>query len=212
MVGATISGRTLNFPTADGGSIAINLPADMDTQDGVVSSGSFSADGMMLNLVLEDGTEVHIPVPELFRGAGLSEAVVNDLIAAAGHASATDVASLDARVAALEGVPPGMHLRYFGFSADRSVMTAEFADASSSMTDEGTLPANTDAAYPYFAVPETVGAPDSLLFPPNPVDQLSFYQRQDDTVDDTNGDPHIVYIGFNQLPPGGVRAVNLIYN
>ena len=111
MVGATISGRTLNFPTADGGSIAINLPADMDTQDGVVSSGSFSADGMMLNLVLEDGTEVPIPVPELFRGAGLSEAVVNDLIAAAGHASATDVASLDARVAALEGVRsrPGRH-------------------------------------------------------------------------------------------------------
>ena len=86
------------------------------------------------------------------------------------------------------------HTRYFGWSDDRVISTADFAGASKSTSDAGTLPQRSTAGYIWFAVPVTAGYPNELHLNDGPIDQLSIFVRQVDAVDDENGVPHIVAV------------------
>ena len=87
--------------------------------------------------------------------------------------------------------------RYFGWSDDRSIVTADFADATTSGTNTGDLPARSDNGYIWFAVEEALGWPESLLIAGSPRNQISHYSRQSGTVGDADGHAHIVGISFD---------------
>ena len=70
-----------------------------------------------------------------------------------------------------------------------------------------------DSLYPYFAVPESVGPPDEFRYPPNTANQLLAFQRQVGTIVDADDEPHIVYVGYDTVPPSTVaHPARLIYN
>ena len=89
------------------------------------------------------------------------------------------------------------HTRYFGWSDKRLIETAEFSFASTSESNEGTLPQRGTDGYIWFAVPEAAGYPATLHLNEGPLDQLGVFVRQAGTVDDANGDPHIVGVSFD---------------
>ena len=89
------------------------------------------------------------------------------------------------------------HVRYFGWSDDKVIATADFAAASTSETNKGTLPVRSTDGYIWFAVPEAAGYPGSLHLNEGPLDQLAVFVRQLGLVDDLNGDPQIVGISFD---------------
>ena len=91
----------------------------------------------------------------------------------------------------------GDHTRYFGWSDDRVIATADFAAAVTSSANVGTLPQRSTNGYIWFAVPEAAGYPSSLHLNEGPLDQLGVFVRQAGTVDDANGDPHIVGVSFD---------------
>ena len=91
----------------------------------------------------------------------------------------------------------GDHTRYFGWSDDRVIATADFAGASTSTTNEGTLPTRISDGYIWFGVPEAAGYPAELHLNNGPIDQLPVFVQQAGTVDDANGDPHIVGVSFD---------------
>ena len=89
------------------------------------------------------------------------------------------------------------HTRYFGWSDKRVIETTEFAGASTASSNEGLLPQRATDGYIWFAVPEAAGYPATLHLNNGPIDQLSVFVRQAGTVDDANGDPHIVGVSFD---------------
>ena len=89
------------------------------------------------------------------------------------------------------------HTRYFGWSDKRLIETAEFSFASTSESNEGLLPQRATDGYIWFAVPEAAGYPGSLHIDNGPLDQIGVFVRQAGTVDDLNGDPHIVGVSFD---------------
>ena len=91
----------------------------------------------------------------------------------------------------------GDHKRYFGWSDDRVIETADFGSAETTNSDVGTLPQRATNGYIWFAVPEAAGYPSSLHLNEGPLDQLGVFVRQAGTVDDANGDPHIVGVSFD---------------
>ena len=107
-------------------------------------------------------------------------------------ATAAALVALAARVTVLEAAGAvGTHTRYFGWSDDNVIATADFAAAETSSTNMGTLPARAANGYIWFAVPETEGYPTSIMvggFPQNIVN----YPQQAGTVDDAGGEPHLV--------------------
>ena len=91
----------------------------------------------------------------------------------------------------------GDHTRYFGWADKRVIETAEFAFASSSSSNAGVLPARSSDGYIWFAVPDAAGYPASLHLDNGPIDQIGVFVRQAGTVDDADGDPHIVGVSFD---------------
>ena len=91
----------------------------------------------------------------------------------------------------------GDHTRYFGWSDDRLIETVDFGSAATSDSNEGLLPARATNGYIWFAVPEAAGYPSSLHIDNGPVDQLGVFVRQAGTVDDANGNAHIVGVSFD---------------
>ena len=90
----------------------------------------------------------------------------------------------------------GLHARYVGWSDDRVIATADFAAAFSAMNNDLELPPRTTNGYIWFAVPEDVGYPTDLHIAGGMRDALGAYERLSGTVDDGNGDPHIIGITF----------------
>ena len=94
--------------------------------------------------------------------------------------------------------PSGSHTRYFGWSADRVIDTPDFTGANTSTSDEGTFPARTmqeGNAYLWFAEPEDEGeATEVYLADDDTTNQINTFTRQAGTIDDDNGDPHIVTV------------------
>ena len=78
----------------------------------------------------------------------------------------------------------GDHTRFFGWSDKRAIETTEFSGASTSTTNEGTLPTRVSDGYIWFAVPEAAGYPASLHIDAGSVDQIGVFVRQAGTVDD----------------------------
>ena len=215
LTGGSISGSVLTLTQNDGSTITLNLPTGgMSVADGVVDGGSISADGMTLTLTRSEGDDIEIDIPALLRNAGVSEARVNELIAAANLASEADLLALAARVTALEGhVDTSDHIRYFGWSADRVIATADFAGANQAMSNDGTLPAHNTNDYIWFAVPESEGAPSALHLAGGQIDQLGNFDQLADTVDDEMGTPHIVFVSQREqlhVAYSGA-AISLIY-
>ena len=91
----------------------------------------------------------------------------------------------------------GDFTRYFGWADKRLITTAEFSFASTSESNEGLLPQRSTDGYIWFAVPEAAGYPATLHLNEGPLDQLGVFVRQAGTVDDANGDPHIVGVSFD---------------
>lgn len=95
----------------------------------------------------------------------------------------------------------GQHLRYAGWSADRTIQTADFAAAVSSTSDSVTLPAPpAGRLYPWFAVPDPPGWPARLFLPGGTRDQIGSFEQLTNTVDDPNGEPHIIGVAYFQQP------------
>ena len=53
-------------------------------------------------------------------------------------------------------------------------------------------------AYRWFAVPETEGVPTEHYLPPNPLNTIVGFSRQAGTIDDANGEAHIVMVAMAQ--------------
>ena len=215
LTGGSISGSVLTLTQNDGSTITLNLPTGgQAVADGVVDGGSISADGMTLRLTRTEGDDIEIDIPALLRNAGVSEARVNELIAAANLASEADLLALAARVTALEGhVDTSDHIRYFGWSADRVIETADFAGANQAMSNDGTLPAHNTNDYIWFAVPESEGAPSALHLAGGQIDQLGNFDQLADTVNDEMGTAHIVFVSQREqlhVAYSGA-AISLIY-
>ena len=121
---------------------------------------------------------------------------------------------LTTRVEALEGGgTPAMHTRYFGMSVDQTIETSDLATANTSTTDEGAFPANSVNSYMYIGVPESVGEPTGIYFPPNPTNQVHTFTRQAGTIMDSNSDPHIILYSNAQVPVSTTeRAVRIEHN
>ena len=92
--------------------------------------------------------------------------------------------------------PPAAQLRYFGWSDDRVIELADFAQATSVLANEGALPDRSTNGYIWFAVPESEGYPTGLLVEGSARDQLPFYERLAGTIDDTMSVPHIIGVSF----------------
>ena len=99
-------------------------------------------------------------------------------------------------------VVAGAHTRYFGIKEGNSrvIVTSDFADANTSTDNEGTFPANAALGYGWIAVPEDQGEPSEVYYPPNPINQIAGLDRQAGTVNDSNGDPHIVLVRQTRYP------------
>ena len=89
------------------------------------------------------------------------------------------------------------HVRYFGWSDKRLIDTPEFAHASMSDSNAGTLPVRTHNGYIWFAVPVAAGYPASLHINGGPLNQIAVFVQQAGTVDDENGNPHFVGVSFD---------------
>ena len=94
------------------------------------------------------------------------------------------------------GALTGQHARYVGWSDDRVIATADFATANSAMDNDLELPARSTNGYIWFAVPEDIGYPTDLHIAGGMRDALGAYERLSGTVDDDNGDPHIIGVSF----------------
>ena len=127
-------------------------------------------------------------------GTGATLAQVQELIDAA-------VDPLKKRLSDLEHhggvVVPDHHVRYYGWADRRDIHTADFVAAATSQSNVGILPETDDNGYVFFAVPEPLGYPDGLFIQGNPNDAIFFFERLSETVNDNDGDPHIVGVSYN---------------
>ena len=89
------------------------------------------------------------------------------------------------------------HARFFGWSDDRLIEAADFSGAATSDSNVGTLPARATNGFIWFAVPVAAGYPTSLHINSGPINQLAVFVQQSGTVDDANGNPHIVGVSFD---------------
>ena len=185
-LGVRLVNRVVLFEQADGTTATFTLPPGGAT-DGVLQSVAFNTAGDEIDFTLDDGTVITAPVPDLLRQSGVSQTIFD---------------ALEGRVETLEGyhAQPGDHPRYFGWSVDRDIETADFAAANTSQTDTGTWPATAINAYPWVAVPEDQGAPTQLFRGANPINQIQFFDRRPaGTVDDVMNDAYIVIVSQSQL-------------
>ena len=97
----------------------------------------------------------------------------------------------------------GQHLRYVGWSDDAVIDASDFAGAASSADNDLILPARVGNGYIWFAVPESIGYPVTLHIAGGSRNALPRYARMADTVDDPNGEPHLIGVS----PPGQVAAL-----
>lgn len=110
------------------------------------------------------------------------------------------IAALAARVAALEGqVDTSDHIRYFGWSPDRVIETADFAGATQATSNDSVLPAHASNDYIWFAVPESEGAPSHLYIAGSNIDSLPNFDQLAATVDDDQGTAHIVFVSQREF-------------
>ena len=172
---ATISGRTIMYTQADGTTEQITLPADMDTQDGVVASGAVNAAGTELTLTLDTGTDVVIDLPAVLRGAGLTQGDVDARIAAlvkefarAGERGVRvgdmdSESAADGQVATADGAsavawedsgvaPVGDHTRRTAVSQDTTLSGAEVTAGESSTSEFVETPTWMDGTFEYIFV------------------------------------------------------------
>lgn len=236
LTGATLVNRVLSFPQADGSTVTLTLPADMDTQDGVVAGASIDAQGNELTLTLDTGATVVASIPAVLRNSGITvaqaEAAADSRITAGVKDFArtggrdVQVGDMDSTGATDDQVPTAdgsggvawedqqgttptppptpVDAVFFGWSTSQTITTADLNDTlsrvNSDTTDfENEWPPNDVNAYFFVAVRESDGEPTELYRPPNPVNQINFYSRQAGTVDDGNGDAHIVIVSNNQF-------------
>ena len=142
-------------------------------------------------------------------GTGITLAQAKELIDAA-------VNPLKKRISDLEHgggvVTPDQHVRYYGWADRRDIHTADLVGAATSQSNVGILPDTDDNGYLFFAVPEALGYPDAIFIQGNPDDAAFFFGRLDETVDDNNGDPHIVGVSFNLQSSNIARhSLTLVY-
>ena len=83
--------------------------------------------------------------------------------------------------------------RYFGWSDDQVIATADLSSADESTSNVGEMPARSTNGYFYAAVPEDVGEPASLWLGDTALFATPS-SRQAGTINDSNGDPHIVVV------------------
>ena len=128
----------------------------------------------------------------------------------AGAAAVTPSGSGETIIVPSHPVHPGTHTRYVGWVDDilSDVTEAEILAGVSSMTDVLGIPARATNGYLFFAVPQSVGYPGSLIIGANPTNQLPAFQQQVDVID-VNGTNHIVGVNPNLLNPAAVAGQNM---
>ena len=106
------------------------------------------------------------------------------------------------RVRVLEGYHAHMgdHARYFGWSDDRVIATSDLTAAAESDDNSGVIPARTTNGYVFFAVPETIGYPASVSINNGP-NQIAGFEELANTVDDSQGTPHLIGITTREQAP-----------
>ena len=107
-------------------------------------------------------------------------------------------------------VHPGTHTRYVGWVDDilSDVTEAEILAGNSASTDVLAIPPRATNGYLWFAVPQSIGYPGSLIIGVNPTNQLSAFQQQAGLVD-INGDDFLVGVNPNLLNPSAVAGQNM---
>ena len=107
----------------------------------------------------------------------------------------------------------GTHTRYFGWSADRTISMSDLAGANTSLTNAGTLPAQSQNAYIWFAVPQSVGYPTQLFLDGGSRDNIPHFEQLPGTVNDSGGEAHYIGISYDlQIAALGGRAIEIGYN
>ena len=104
--------------------------------------------------------------------------------------------------------PTVNHTRYVGWSLDKPIETVDFASAGTSEDNTIVLPATDANAYIWFAIPEPVGYPLKLFIGNGRRNQIDVFTRQAGTVDDSNGNPHIVGVQ-DRLSPSALAGQNI---
>ena len=104
----------------------------------------------------------------------------------------------------------GTHTRYFGWSDDRVIETADFGAAASSNSNVGMLPVRSANGYVWIGVPEASGYPRGIKLLGGQfvqsVPQLA------GTVDDTGGAAHLVGVTTRlQAPTLSGARIELVY-
>ena len=134
----------------------------------------------------------------LYADDGNAIAFATDI--ACGRDDPTDLVTCIQEMIDAGGAPSGTHLRYFGWSADRTIDASDFTAASTttSMTDSGSWPATAVNAYPWFGVPSSEGYPTGLYRGGNPINQIVFFPQQAGTVT-FDGETYVVGVSQSQL-------------
>ena len=95
----------------------------------------------------------------------------------------------------IPGVPT---TRYFGWSLDQTIETADLADAETADSNTGVLPATTETlAYVWYAVPESAGQPMAFFIGDGSVFAAPVTE-QAGTIDDDDGNPLLVGVTTGQ--------------
>ena len=113
-------------------------------------------------------------------------------------ASVPSVSTPETGINPAQPVHPGTHTRYVGWSDDLTVDAADIIASGQSQTGHITIPSHLNNAYLFFAVPQSVGFPTSLIIGGNSFNQITAYIRQAGTID-VGGDAFLVGLNTNLL-------------
>ena len=95
-------------------------------------------------------------------------------------------------------VHPGTHTRHAGWSDDTTVDAADVIGSGQSQTGHIIIPSHLNNAYLFFAVPQSVGYPTSLIIGGNSFNQITAFIQQPGTID-VGGDSFLVGLNTNLL-------------
>ena len=102
------------------------------------------------------------------------------------------------------------HSRYFGWSDDRTIETADFGAAATSNSNVGNLPTRTTNGHVWIAVPESAGYPRGYRLLGG--QRVLTIPQLAGTRDDTNGAPHLVGVTTRlQAPTLSGGRIELVY-
>ena len=217
LTGGSISGRRLTFTQNDGTSTTIDLPADTDTHDGVITRGAFDSSGTELTLTLADSSTIVISVPSALRtgtGSGVDAAGVKQLIKAALTAALTGntetgivvTYNADGTIDFVIQAPAQIYTNYVGIT-DGALSAVTASDFTvSGVTAALVIPAYMNRRRVLFARPSSEADPSGVYLYQsgnrNTINQISTFIKNNTDIQ-LGGEAHKWWGGVDLLTGAG---------